>query len=1075
MKKEDKIHLTSTNSSQVQTLIERIETNALSDSDKQLLVRLLQLLLMLFRMVEDKTLSISRFKQTLLRLVSKDSLNRLPTINNTKTETYITKPKEVWEELEKNDKRLKLILELTNGAWWEWNCVTGETSYSPHFGYALGEQVENYKDLKNRVHPEDRDKTEKLLLRYVSEKKDVFHDLQHRVRTKEGEWRWVSANGMVVKRDENENPLLIIGVSLDITKYKQIEENLRRSEENLKQAQTVSHTGSWFLDIPNNKLEWSEETYRIFELPINTPLNLESFIECVHPEDQATVLADWTAALHGASYDKEHRIIAAGKIKWVRERAEVQFSKEGVPLIGIGTVQDITKQKQVATNLYEINKKLLIAMDMAKLGCWEFDVEKACFSFDENLFKLYGTTSEQEGSSFISLNNYAERFLPKEQVSLISQKVQEAITTTDPNFSQQAEHEIIRIDGSKAYITVRYAIVKDSKGATTKIYGVNQDITEQKLAEARIEQERRQSNAIIKSASDGIISVDENHNIVVFNPAAEKMFCCSFDEAIGQPIDMFIPINYRSKHKEYINQFGITGKSSRAMGQFGAVLGLRKTGEEFPMEASISHSELNGHKFFTLTCRDVTERKRAEEALRESEAHLRAIVESEPECVKTLDKRGRLISMNPAGLAMIEADSFEQIKGHNVLKLIAPEYHNAYRKQIARVFCGETIEQEFEIIGLKGTRRWLEQHAVPLWDLNNSNSVKQLLAVTRDITERKLAEEALRERESQLKEAQRIAHIGSWKIELSTKTSRWSDEMYKIFETTPQIFDHSEQAFFAMIHPEDQEMVGKIYYESLANKSLFQVVHRILLADQRIKFLEVQGFHYYDEMDQPLYSVGTVQDITERILVEQKIIASLREKEAMLKEIHHRVKNNLQIINSLLNLQSAQIKDPIVTAAFTEIKNRVRSMSLLHETLYKSDNFARIDLFSYVNSLCDYLSRSYGTNNTNIKILIDIAEIELNIEKAIPIGLIINELVSNALKYAFLDHNEGTISIKFMKSANRLFLTVSDNGRGLSKDFDFYNNGSLGLSLVSDLTSQLRGVIKLDNGKGTVFNLSFPY
>ncbi|KAF0248338.1 MAG: signal transduction histidine kinase [bacterium] len=370
-----------------------------------------------------------------------------------------------------------------------------------------------------------------------------------------------------------------------------------------------------------------------------------------------------------------------------------------------------------------------------------------------------------------------------------------------------------------------------------------------------------------------------------------------------------------------------------------------------------------------------------------------------------------------------------------------------------------------------GALSWISINTQPLI---NPGQTKPYGVVSsfHDITKRRQAEEDLRESEAQLREAQQIARIGSWSIELSTNTLRWSDETYKIFEADPKQFDRSKTAFMAMIHPEDRDMVDKTFSDSLVNKFPFQVIHRILLPNQRVKFLQTQGIHYHDNNDQPLRSVGTVQDITERVIANQKIIASLREKEAMLKEIHHRVKNNLQIINSLLNLQSAHIKDPIVTAAFTETKNRVRSMSLLHETLYKSENFARIDLFSYVNSLCAHLCRSYGTNNKT-KVLIDIAEIELDLEHTIPIGLIINELVSNALKYAFVDKDYGIINVKLMKSDDKLILIVSDNGKGLSKEVDFQH--TLGLSLVSDLTSQLRGTIKLDNNNGTVFNISFPH
>lgn len=277
--------------------------------------------------------------------------------------------------------------------------------------------------------------------------------------------------------------LLVVKKQITVLlEYKQIEKTLRVSEENLNRAQAVSHSGSWYIDIQNNKLEWSAEAYRIFELPQNTLLTSEDFFECVHPDDKALVMAAWTAAMCGDSYDIEHRIMAKNRVKWVRGCTELQFGTNGSPLVGIGTIQDITCYKQTEEALLKSNTKLLLAMDMAKLGYWELDVDTQCFTFDENLFKLYGTTSLQEGSMFISVQDYAKRFIPQEEALVVAEEIKEAIATTDSNYTRQIEHRIIRTDGSIGYIVVRFAIVKDAKGRTIKTYGVNQDITDRKVA-----------------------------------------------------------------------------------------------------------------------------------------------------------------------------------------------------------------------------------------------------------------------------------------------------------------------------------------------------------------------------------------------------------------------------------------------------------------------------------------------------------------------------------------------------------------------------------------------------------------
>ena len=209
--------------------------------------------------------------------------------------------------------------------------------------------------------------------------------------------------------------------------------------------------------------------------------------------------------------------------------------------------------------------------------------------------------------------------------------------------------------------------------------------------------------------------------------------------------------------------------------------------------------------------------------------------------------------------------------------------------------------------------------------------------------------------------------------------------------------------------------------------------------------------------------------------VEEQLKASLKEKEVLLQEIHHRVKNNMQIISSLFNLQSRLIKDNKMAEIFKSCQNRVRSMALIHEKLYKSEDFARVNLAEYVELLSTHLLRSYGINPDVIQINIDIKDIFLDINTAIPCSLIINELVSNSLKHAFPGDKKGKINIT-IHSLNKkeVELIVSDDGVGLPEDVDFRGKESLGLHMVNILANdQLHGSIKLDRNKGTSFRIQF--
>jgi two-component sensor histidine kinase len=221
-------------------------------------------------------------------------------------------------------------------------------------------------------------------------------------------------------------------------------------------------------------------------------------------------------------------------------------------------------------------------------------------------------------------------------------------------------------------------------------------------------------------------------------------------------------------------------------------------------------------------------------------------------------------------------------------------------------------------------------------------------------------------------------------------------------------------------------------------------------------------------------SVASLKEITRINLAEKKLRASLEEKDLLLKEVHHRVKNNMQVIYSLLNLQSEHIEDPQALRMFKDSQNRVKSMAMVHEKLYRSEDLARINFAEYLRSLTIDLLRSYRAGSDRIQLKIDVQDAFLGIDSAIPCGLITNELVSNSLKHAFPADTKGEIHIELFKDDNgELTLTVSDNGIGFPEGVDFRNTESLGLQLVNTLTEQLGGTIELDRSCGTAFKIVF--
>ena len=244
--------------------------------------------------------------------------------------------------------------------------------------------------------------------------------------------------------------------------------------------------------------------------------------------------------------------------------------------------------------------------------------------------------------------------------------------------------------------------------------------------------------------------------------------------------------------------------------------------------------------------------------------------------------------------------------------------------------------------------------------------------------------------------------------------------------------------------------------------------------DDTISWREIYLNPIFGEDGKVLEVSGIGHDITEKKISEAQIRQSLQEKEVLLKEVHHRVKNNLQVISSILNLQSSYVKDEGTLNILKESQNRIKSMAFIHESLYQTKDFSSINFTEYVINLSQNLLQSYSNFDREIKLNLDIQNVFLNLDLAIPCGLIINEIVSNVLKYAFVDKSEGgEISIKMEIVGENLILLVGDNGKGLPKHIDYRNTESLGLQLVVTLTDQLSGTIELDLTKGTNYTIIF--
>lgn len=345
------------------------------------------------------------------------------------------------------------------------------------------------------------------------------------------------------------------------------------------------------------------------------------------------------------------------------------------------------------------------------------------------------------------------------------------------------------------------------------------------------------------------------------------------------------------------------------------------------------------------------------------------------------------------------------------------------------------------------------------------------LVVIRDVTKQRRAE-ALRLSEATLQEAQKIARLGSWELRSRSSFVTCSAETFRICELEAPSQELPYADFLNMVHLDDRDRIDSAIENALQQKQGYDLQFRIRRRNGELRYIHGRG-QYSNGSRERL--AGTMLDITEQKQFEDALQQSLQEKEVLLREIHHRVKNNLYVISCLLNMQAEIVQEKTASAALRESERRVMAMASIHESLYGYNRLDRINFSEYAQTLVQNLLESYVQSGAEIEGKFSLAPIELDIEQAIPCGLILNELVTNALKYAYPHQASGSISVTFQQIADqKVSLSVADNGPGLPAEFDWNGSKSLGITIIKLLTKQLGGTLQIESSDtGATFMLVF--
>ncbi|MBN2207263.1 MAG: PAS domain S-box protein [Candidatus Aminicenantes bacterium] len=469
------------------------------------------------------------------------------------------------------------------------------------------------------------------------------------------------------------------------------------------------------------------------------------------------------------------------------------------------------------------------------------------------------------------------------------------------------------------------------------------------------------------------------------------------------------------------------------------------------------------------TLEDITEQKRAEEALKASEEKHRRLVEDLSEVIFSVDAEGRISYVSPP-IESVLGYRTDQIIGQRFDRFIHPDDLPGLTESFRRTLAGDLHPYEYRLVARDGRVIHVQSSSRTIQDGGRTIG---LLGVLTDISERKKAEEELRA----------------------------SEEKYRgLFENAfDAIYQSTPQGRILTVNPAMVRMLGYGSREELLSVPVVDTylnpADRLRMADRLEREGEVRDYELVlkrkdgtpvhviqnthvvrDAAGRILYYEGTLTDVSELKRAEGQIMAKLREKEVLLKEINHRVKNNLQIVSSLLRLQSERVRHPEAKDILRGSISRIRAMALAHETLYQSEDLSRIDMADFLRRLTNHLAVSFNEQTGSVRIEVEAGDVTLDVIRANPCGLIINELVTNALRHAFAPGKAGTVLVGIYREgpAGRR-IVVRDNGRGFPPELDFRKTETLGLQIVTGLVEQLDGEIAMtpEPGGGTAFTIRF--
>jgi PAS domain S-box-containing protein len=884
----------------------------------------------------------------------------------------------------------------------------------------------------------------------------------------------------------------------EITEPRKTEEALRMSEERLRLAQEGSGAGIWDWNIRSGEIIWDLNMFKIFGLdPKKDHASLELWNQIMHSEDAKMANARLAQSLKDhTELSNEYRIILpTGEVRWISAMGKGIYDESGAPVRMSGICIDITDRRAAEHALMESEKRFRLALRNAPVAVAIQDTDLVFrWAYNQRTIKPEEVIGKKD----------TDIFTPEDAEHLIELK--RTCLTTGKDVRKKIW---LTMNGKRLFFDLYLEPLRNNYGQITGIGIATVDLTEQKHIEDALrysEQNLLQAQELLEAVTKGtdvIIAVqDMNFRYIFFNQTYKEEIkrLTGKELTIGTSmIELFAGVP--EEQRRSINEWSrvLNGENINQIISFG------ERGENMRVY-HVLHTPIRDSSGTIIAAGEVaynvTRQEQVENALRETKEYLDNLITYANAPIIVWDPHFHITLFNHA---------FEHLTGRKAkevigkpLEILLPEkYLIKAMDLIKKTGEGERWESvEIPILHKNGEIRIVLWNSAAIFG-SDGKTIVSTIAQGQDITDRKKIESEYRLKASEYAKMnvelqreilQRKSADDNLKKTLSLLNASLESTTDGILVVDQEgIVTSHNQNFVTMwnIPPEiiktlDNKKIITYFLSLIKDPDGFLInMNDLLIHPSRESYdmIELNDGRIFERYSKPqkigkdvVGRVWSFRDITDRKRSEEKLVSSLQEKEVLLREIHHRVKNNLQLITGLLDMTRMRTKDETTTAILTDMMLKIQTMAQIHTRLYESKQFGKIGLTSQVRDQVAALSNIYSHKGHEISCEIHADEIFLPVDQALPCALVLNELLSNSYKHAFKGKKHGKIDVFAVQENDHIRITVKDDGIGMPPDFDIDHTSSLGMKLIRTLIRhQLKGSLYINSYHGTEMIVEFPF